>query len=202
MIDRHRAAPLAVTVSGSFKRHLSAIQASVEQFQARGVAVLSPDQPTIVDYFGDFAFVQSDRRRSIKGIQNRHLSAIAHSDFLWLCCSDGYVGQSAAMEVGFAVAAGVPIYADAVPTDLTLRQYCTVTESIDQAIVRHKPTGQSADPANVGLLLAPEATLSSIRDDLSKLESRLLHDGTPSHGDPIEPIVSRARRLLTLPTTP
>jgi hypothetical protein len=44
---------------------------------------------------------------------------------LWLVCPDGYVGPSAAMEVGYAVASGCLVFADSAPSDWTLRQYVT-----------------------------------------------------------------------------
>src|SRR4051794_20369938 len=100
---------LNVTVSGSFRRHLAPIAAAVETFAGLGCRVLSPEDPRVVDSFGEFLFVASDRFRTIRTVQNRHLAAIGASQLLWLVNPDGYVGQSASMELGFAVALGIPI---------------------------------------------------------------------------------------------
>lgn len=185
-------------VSGSFRRHLSAVQAAVEALRDQGVAVLSPADPHVVDAFGDFVFVSSDRRRSIKGVQSRHLEAIAHSDFLWLVCPDGYVGPSAAMEVGFAVSARVPIYSDVAPSDWTLRQFVTPVGSVQAAceLVRR---GDLRTPQDA-LLLDPDAALESVRREIDRVEAEL-NDRTPRQADPIDAPLRRARALLRLPGT-
>ncbi len=114
---------LKVTVSGSFHRHLDAIKDAVGIFTDMGVQVLSPADPRVVDSVGQFLFVASDKHRSIRLVQDRHLSAIIHSDFLWLVAPDGYIGQSASLELGFAIAYGIPIFSAVVPPDITLKQY-------------------------------------------------------------------------------
>ena len=109
------------TVSGSFHRGLDEIQRVVAGLTDLGVIVLSPADPRVVDQFGEFVFVVSDRHRSIRFVQERHLRAIAASAFVWLVAPDGYVGSSAAMEIGFARAYEVPVFTDTASNDLTLR---------------------------------------------------------------------------------
>jgi hypothetical protein len=123
-----------VTVSGSFHRHMDAISDVVRELMDRGARVLSPANPQVVDREGDFLFVASDRTRSVRMVQDRHLEAIRSSDFLWLVTPDGYVGQSASMEIGFAVANNVPIVGLHLPTDLTLRKYVHSFRSIAHAL--------------------------------------------------------------------
>ena len=126
------------TVSGSFRQAMSEIQDAVYTLTDAGVPVLSPADPRVVDNFGDFLFVASDRLRTIRTVQSRHLAAIANSNFVWLVSPAGYVGISASMEIGFAAAHGVPVYADTPPMDLTIRQYVTIVGSIREAIAREK----------------------------------------------------------------
>src|SRR5262249_29243935 len=123
-----------VTVSGSFHRHMDAISDVVRELTDRGARVLSPANPQVVDREGDFLFVASDRTRSVRMVQDRHLEAVRSSDFLWLVPPDGYVGQSASMEIGFAVANNVPIVGLHLPTDLTLRRYVHNFRSIAHAL--------------------------------------------------------------------
>src|SRR2546421_8220573 len=94
---------VTATVSGSFRRAMAAVTDAVYALTDAGVRVLSPADPRIVDQFGDFVFVASDRARAIRLVQTRHLAAIDASDFVWLVAPEGYIGQSAAMELGFAV---------------------------------------------------------------------------------------------------
>src|SRR5439155_3304904 len=126
---------LTATVSGSFHRHMHAIDRAVAELAELGVRVLSPANPQIVDRIEDFLFVASDRFRSVRLVQDRHLESIRASNFLWLVAPDGYVGQSASMEIGYAVAVGVPIFATLAPSDLTLRQYVKIVPTL-AAVVR------------------------------------------------------------------
>ena len=190
----------AVTVSGSFKRHLSEIQESVAFFQASGAVVLSPAEPTIVDSFGEFVFVSSDRRRSIKGIQNRHLQCIDESAFLWLVCPDGYVGQSASMEVGWAARGGIPVLAAAPPHDLTLRQYVTVVGDVKHALPFNESArkGSEADPVRP-LLVAPDHAVEAAYQELDAICSGL-HSVRRVQDEPLEEHVAELRRLVRLPS--
>lgn len=125
---------LTATVSGSFHRHMEAITAAVHELTALSVRVLSPSDPRIVAAHGEFLFVASDPIRSVRLVQDRHLRSILAADFLWLVCPDGYVGQSASMELGFAVASGTPIFSVQAPGDMTLRKYITVVETLATAV--------------------------------------------------------------------
>src|SRR5277367_2543835 len=114
---------LTATVSGSFHRHMDAITTAVHELASLSVHVLSPADPRIVAAQGEFLFVASDPVRSVRLVQDRHLDCIRASSFLWLVCPDGYVGVSAAMEIGAAREAGVPIFGTRAPHDLTMREY-------------------------------------------------------------------------------
>jgi hypothetical protein len=122
------------TVSGSFRQHMSAVQDAVYELTDRGVLVLSPADPRVVDQFGDFVFVASDRMRSIGLVEDRHLAAIAASDFVWLVSPEGYIGPSAAMEIGYATAQGVPVLSNEVPNDLGFRRYVRAVSGIPEAV--------------------------------------------------------------------
>lgn len=158
---------LAVTISGSFHRHLHAINAAVQELASRGVRVLSPADPRIVAAQGEFLFVASDRVRSVRLVQDRHLDCIRAASFLWLVCPDGYVGQSASMEIGAAVMAGVPIYAMHAPVDLTLRQYVTVVHSLKEALRIVAASSRPRRPE--GLLINPHASLEEAHDALIRV---------------------------------
>src|SRR5229473_1859497 len=112
---------LAATVSGSFHRHMERITAAVHELAALSIRVLSPADPRVVAKQGEFLFVASDRVRSVRLVQDRHLGSIQAADFLWLVSPDGYVGSSASMEIGYAAGAGIPVFALRAPADLTLR---------------------------------------------------------------------------------
>lgn len=186
-----------VTVSGSFHRHLSTIYADVACLIDVGVEVLSPADPRLVDAFGEFVFVASDRVRTLQVVQQRHFEAIRQSEFLWLVCPDGYVGASAAMEVGVAVSEGVPVVAQASPNDQTLRQFVRVVGSVADAL-RHvsNAAGSGVGPT---ALLDPGAAVEDAHAQLERIELLLTHgDAMHRLNDPrLSAAAAMVRHALT-----
>ena len=161
---------VTVTVSGSFRRHIAEIQRDVNEFSTLGASVLSPADPRVVDAFGEFLFVASDRLRTVRTVQSRHLLAIASSDFLWLVCPDGYVGPSAAMEIGYANARDIPVLAATPPTDLTMRQFVQVVPSLCTAVERTAGTQAPTWAA----LVDPETAVEHGHEHLEAIRRLLL----------------------------
>lgn len=156
-----------VTISGSFRRNLSQIQDDVATWMEMGCDVLSPADPRLVDAFGEFVFVASDRVRTLRVVQDRHLEAIRRSDVLWLVCPEGYVGTSASLEVGVAVGLGVPVFAQSVPADQTMRLLVRIARSPSDAL-RQAPLRQVA--AGVPAVLEPEVAVDSAHRHLEQIE--------------------------------
>src|SRR5260370_8710330 len=75
---------LAVTVSGSSRRHMGAINAAVQELAALSIRVLSPADPRIVAQQGEFLFVASDRVRSVRLVPDPQLRAPPPPNFLLL----------------------------------------------------------------------------------------------------------------------
>lgn len=158
---------LNATVSGSFHRHMGAITEAVHELAALSVRVLSPADPRIVAQQGEFLFVASDPIRSVRLVQDRHLECIRAANFLWLVCPDGYVGQSASMEVGFAAAVGVPIMATQAPSDLTLRQYVKTVPSLPAAVRMIAASPRKRRPE--GILIDPRASVEKAHHILDRI---------------------------------
>jgi len=132
-------------------------------------------------------------------VQDRHLECIRASSFLWLVCPDGYVGQSASMELGFAAAAGVPIFSMRAPSDLTLQQYVTVVPALGAALsairMRSKPQ------RSPGILIDPRASIEQAHYFLDRIGSLLAHSS--SAVDPLPLIrkdLTSVNEKLALPT--
>jgi hypothetical protein len=168
-----------VTVSGSFHRHMHAVYEAVGAFRDAGAVVLSPSDPRVVDSLGDFLFVASDRLRSIKLVQDRHLEAIRASDLLWVVCPDGYTGPSVSMEIGAAYACGIPVFSDFAPFDSTLTAYVKRVAGIGEALSYVRPLeGRSADSLHV--LLDPVTAIEATHSSLDSLKPFML--GTQGNG--------------------
>ena len=125
---------LRATVSGSFHRHMAGVYDAVGELRVRSVDVLSPSDPRVVDFIGEFLFVASDKIRSIKLVQERHFKAIEASDFLWVVCPDGYTGPSTCMEIDRAHSHGVPVFSLNGALDITVGEYVRKVSSYDEAI--------------------------------------------------------------------
>lgn len=162
---------LTATVSGSFHRHMSGIYTAVGELTEAGVRVLSPSDPRVVDHLGEFLFVASDRLRSVRLVQDRHLHCINSSSFVWLVVPDGYVGQSASMEIGFATAAGVTVFCDTLPSDLTLQQYVRKVENITDAIEAATNFHSCSTPPHV--VVDPETSIEAAHQVLDRLSPAL-----------------------------
>ena len=190
---------LNATVSGSFHRHMGAITSAVHELAALNVRVLSPADPRIVAFQGEFLYVASDPVRSVKLVQNRHLDSIRAANFLWLVCPDGYVGQSASMEIGYAVREGVPIYATHAPTDLTLRQYVKVVPSLAEAVRM-----SSVEPQRrrvPGILIDPRASVEKAHYILERLAATLTRPSSTEDAAALfSTNMSELRAELSLPT--
>src|SRR6202140_4137294 len=158
---------LRAAVSGSFHRHMEAITRAVHELAELSVHVLSPADPRIVAQQGEFLFVASDPVRSVRLVQDRHLESIRAANFLWLVCPDGYVGQSASMEVGFAAAVGVPIFSTHAPSDLTLRHYVTTIPTLAEAL--RMVAANSLPRRKEGMLIDPHASVEQAHQILERI---------------------------------
>lgn len=200
--DRRRSSLLAhgglkATVSGSFRKAIDHVQDDVQALSDAGVLVLSPADPRIVETFGDFVFVASDRVRRIRTVQSRHLASIAASDFLWLVAPDGYVGVSAAMEIGYASSQEIPIYCTEAVADLTLRQWVTVVEGPRAAIARHSSDARHDSGDNV--LIDPLVAIERSHRDLMVAQRGLLGYPTLAQTADAEAAITRLRDRLIVP---
>jgi len=191
---------LSAAVSGSFHRHMGAITAAVQELASLSIRVLSPADPRVVAQQGEFLFVASDRVRSVRLVQDRHLESIRAADFLWLVCPDGYVGQSASMEVGFAAAVGVPIFAPHAPGDLTLREYVIIVHTLSEAV--RKVKARSRSRLREGILIDPHASVEEAHEMLEGIKTTLTRgSGLGEQAPRVYGDLADLRRKLALPTS-
>jgi hypothetical protein len=183
------------TVSGSFHQAMAEVQRVVAELTDLGVVVLSPADPRIVDQLGDFLFVASDRLRSVRLVQQRHLAAIRASDLVWLVAPDGYVGTSAAMEIGFAAAVNTPIYSDRSPRDTTLGQYVRTVGTVSEAVA-HAQAGRTGPLEDTDLLLDPDTALGVAHEQLDVIHRHLIFPGQGGDNCLVDEPAARVRGIL------
>jgi len=189
---------VTVTVSGSFHRHIYEISRVVAEFLELGVIVLSPSDPRIVGQHGDFLFVASDRVRSIRLVEDRHLASIRASGFLWLVAPDGYVGQSASMEMGFAAANNVPIFSSSRPSDLTLQQYVRIVPNPRSALEVVNSLPSAFRQRVQGFLIDPHASIEVAHDTLERVQEALDRAAVQADDEVISKVYSARDELTDL----
>jgi hypothetical protein len=199
-LKRQAARPdLKVVVSGSFHRHLHIITGAVQELASLSIQVLSPADPRVVESRGEFLYLASDRVRSVRLVQDRHLESIRASDFLWLVCPDGYVGQSSSMEIGYAAAARVPVFGTHTPCDLTLREYVSVVPRLSDAIRTVQDSARRRTPE--GILIDPHASVEEAHDILAQMDAALTsRNGLDDSAARVHRGLANLQAKLRLPT--
>jgi len=120
-----------VVLSGSFRRDQVGLSAAYDELITTNCQVLSPHRMEFDD--ADFVRDEAESEMSITDIENHHLLAIKQADFVWLHAPDGYVGASAAFEIGYARAIGVPVFSRSTLNDVLLKEYVTSCTSVYDA---------------------------------------------------------------------
>jgi nucleoside 2-deoxyribosyltransferase len=109
---------ICCTILGSFK-FKSNIDRIIEEFEDFGVHVLAPEKGQVfsppthrhLQIATSFRPLPSERSFPVKVVEDDFLRSIARSDLAYLVCIDGYVGNVVSLEVGFAIAKRIPLYA-------------------------------------------------------------------------------------------
>ena len=127
--SRRVGASYEVVISGSYRKDLEALKRTYEEFRDLGCEILSPSSVAVVSEHDGFVYMKGEEAETPDKIENRHLLAIQKANFVWLHAPEGYVGPTSALEVGFANAAGVPVYAKESPKDKVLQAFVQVVPS-------------------------------------------------------------------------
>ena len=99
-------------IVGSFRKHYDPITDVIRNFHAKGIEVLSPKEAKILnpeDEFVIFDYDPSDL--SEKELEDIVLEKMHKSSFVYLVNPGGYIGVSAAFEIGYCVAHGIDVFA-------------------------------------------------------------------------------------------
>src|SRR5437667_9191932 len=84
-----------------------------------GITLLSPRPGSAKKSLRGFLYLKHCKGQPRK-IEDQHLQAISNSNFLYVVNPTGYVGPSAALEVGYAISLGVPVFSSDTPTEEVL----------------------------------------------------------------------------------
>lgn len=114
---------IKVTISGSFRKHLDLIIKVIAEFEKFGIDILSPKYKLPKNPGDEFILFEGEKTNDPKQLEEIHLNAIRNSDFLYVVDPGGYIGNSATMEIGYAIALNIPIYAMEEPEEFILKLF-------------------------------------------------------------------------------
>ncbi len=100
---------LRTVISGSYRRHLHELYQLKQQLESAGVDVLSPIGSCAVNPKEEFVFLDADPIQDKRLLQDSVFGKIRTSAFLTLANFNGYIGNAALLEVGYALAFGLQI---------------------------------------------------------------------------------------------
>ena len=131
---RAHASVCEVVLSGSFRRDVDGLLRTHEELKDLGCIVLSPSRVEPSFEVDGFVFMKGEEAETPERLELRHLEAIERATFVWLHAPDGYVGVSAALEVGFAHAQGIPVFSPTPIADTTLRGFVQAVTSVAEVL--------------------------------------------------------------------
>jgi NTP pyrophosphatase (non-canonical NTP hydrolase) len=123
-----------IVLSGSFRKDLAGLAREFEELRDLGFRILSPQNTKPVSEQDGFVLMEGEEAAAPDAIELRHLDAIKRAAFVCLHAPDGYVGPSAALEVGFARASGIPVYSRIAPTEKVLQNLVTTVSSPSELV--------------------------------------------------------------------
>lgn len=123
-----------VVLSGSYHQDTVGLSRIFRELEMCGCRILSPLSIDFISTNDSVVKTESESEFSIKELEKFHLRAIKEADFVWIHAPKGYVGLSAAFEIGFCIAIKKPIFAKSLPNDEMIRIYVTKVESVFDAI--------------------------------------------------------------------
>lgn len=115
---------------GSFRRDPAGLQRAYRELITTGCQVLSPHRLAFVSSDEDFVKDLAETNLSIREIEQHHLVAISQADFVWLYAPEGYIGVSAAFEIGYAIARQIPVFCNTPVKDETMRNFIHTSPSV------------------------------------------------------------------------
>ena len=129
---------LKVVLCGSFHRSPEMLKKQFLELEMTGCRVLSPLSLDFEDNAQSFVRGLTENEYSVEEIEKYHLKAMREADFIWLFAPGGYVGSSAAFELGFAYCLNKLIFTKNSPEDSWLASITQNVPSVFEAIDRYK----------------------------------------------------------------
>jgi len=122
-------------ICGSFRKHLAQIAILKEELEKSNIGVLSPSACMAINPEAEFIVLDSDPISHPKTLQDSVFAKIRRSTFLVVANVDGYLGNAAILEIGYAVSIGITVYTLEPVQDPNLSPYCRPLREVFPKVV-------------------------------------------------------------------
>lgn len=121
-----------VVVCGSYHRDPAGLQRLFRELEMTGCRIISPIGIDFSDLQSSVVRTENEKDFTTLELERFHLRAVNDADLIWLHAPDGYIGLSAAFEIGYAIAKNIPIYCFQKPHDEML---ATLVHKVDSVFL-------------------------------------------------------------------
>ncbi len=123
--------PLTVSICGSYHRHLRKMDELIKECKKLGIEVLIPKYAVKKSSTNGFVYLKGEVGTP-KQLQEKNFDAIARSSFILVVDTHGYIGPSTSMEIGYAIAKGIPIFCTEPPEDFVFKLYTEYSKTLPE----------------------------------------------------------------------
>ena len=127
------ATTVSVSICGSYHRHLKKMHKIIQECKSLGIEVHIPRYPVRKSSVNGFVFLKGERGTP-KQLQEKNFDAIARSSFVLVVNTNGYIGSSTAMEIGYAIAKDIPIFCTDKPKDYIFQLYTQYGKTLPEIV--------------------------------------------------------------------
>jgi nucleoside 2-deoxyribosyltransferase len=124
---------LSVSICGSYHRHLKKMHKLILECKKLGIEVHIPRNPVRKSSTNGFVFLKGEKGTP-KQLQENNFDSIARSSFVLVVNTNGYIGSSTAMEIGFAIAKDIPIFCTDKPDDYIFQLYTQYGKTLPEIV--------------------------------------------------------------------
>jgi len=125
------ASAITVSICGSYHRHLKKMHKLIKECKELGIEVHIPKYAQRKSSMNGFVYLKGEVGTP-KQLQEKNFDAIARSSFVLVVNTKGYIGPSTSMEIGYAIAKGIPIFCTDQPEDFVFRLYTEYGKSLSE----------------------------------------------------------------------
>lgn len=163
---------IKIVISGSFRKYLNDIGIAIANFEKANIKVLAPLTKEALNSKDNFVFLATDDpKKSADILEKEFMANIEKADFLYLANVGGYVGKSAATEMGFALVNGIPIVVAEKIRDFSDEIPETAQELLKKSVFRQLPISEIDSEKIAELNLANFTPVNLSTDETALLQS-------------------------------